>query len=126
VREGWNQNPRYRQELRQLERDLRQELGDEDYDWLRYATGESNRVVVRDVLDRTPANRAGIRPGDSVRSYADRRIFTPGELKRATSRGEVGEWVRVELEREGEIVSVSVQRGPLGVVLDAETRIPGT
>lgn len=124
TREGWRRSDRYRREYRALERSLREELGEEDFDRLLYATGRPNRMVVRNVLDRSPAFDAGLQPGDVIVRYDGRRIFSHGELKRGTVGGEAGEFVTVEVQRSGDLVTLDVVRGPLGVMLQAENRPP--
>jgi len=44
VREGWLNGSRYRRELRDLKEQLREDLGEEDYDRMLFATGQKNRV----------------------------------------------------------------------------------
>jgi hypothetical protein len=124
AREGWVMSPRHRRELRNLEQALQEELGEESYDWLLFATGEPNRVVVRDVLDQSPAREAGLESGDAILRYDGRRIFRVGELRRATALGELGEFVGVEVLRKGQAVELYVPRGPLGVLLKTESRAP--
>ena len=125
VREGWAASPRFVQESRALDakgKALRDELGDDQYDWVLYASGQSNRVVVQSVLDGSPAGTADIRPGDAIVSYGDARLFDAGALRDATTGGQAGETVPVEVSREGETLRVFVPRGPLGVRLE-ESRI---
>lgn len=59
-----------------------------------------------------------------IASYAGRRTFTPGELRQGSSQGRRGERVRVEVMREGSVRTLSLPRGPLGVLLRAERRPP--
>ena len=123
-REGWYGAPRYRQELRDQRLALRAELGDERFDLLLYATGRHNRVVVSDLLADSPAERAGVRPGDEILSYAEHRVFRGMELKRATTEGTVGERVELVVLRDGSRVRLWVPRGPLGVRMRPEVRPP--
>ena len=55
--------------------------------------------------------------GDIVLNYAQETMFDWNELKSATSEGELGEYVNVNVLRDGETVSLWVPRGPLGVRL---------
>jgi hypothetical protein len=123
-REGWYDEPLYRQSLRDLRQGLRAELGDDRFDLLLFATGRHNRVVVSDLLDGSPAQRAGIRPGDEILSYADRRVFKGMELKRATTQGRAGERVEVVVLRDGERVRLWLPRGPLGIRMRQASRPP--
>jgi hypothetical protein len=124
TREGWLMSPRYRQELQDLDRGLRQELGDRDYEGMLYATGEPNRLVAREVLDGSMASEAGIVVGDIILGYDGIRLFRPTELLLATAAGEPGEQVRLEIVREGEPLSLYVRRGPLGVMLESVSEPP--
>jgi hypothetical protein len=128
VREGWLASPRFVQESSALDaktRGLREELGDERYDWLLFASGQSNRVVVQSVLESSPAGTAGMRAGDAIVSYADARLFDAVSLRDATTQGRPGETVPVEISRDGETLRVFVPRGPLGVRLE-ESRVRPT
>ncbi|HVP30028.1 MAG TPA: PDZ domain-containing protein [Myxococcota bacterium] len=120
TREGWLSTPRFAEERRALEQRLgalRGELGDDGYDWFLYASGQFNRVVVADVLDGSPAQEAGLQRGDALVRYGDQRVFDPDELMRATSAGQAGESVRVEVLRGSDRRTVTLPRGPIGVRL---------
>jgi hypothetical protein len=123
-RGGWYDEPRYRQRLRDLRLELRAELGDERFDLLLFATGRHNRVVVTDLLSDSPAERAGVRPGDEILSYAERRIFRGMELKAATTEGEAGERVELVVLRDGSRERLWVPRGPLGIRMRPANRPP--
>src|SRR5262245_21588464 len=100
-REGWFGTPRYRDALLEAREGLRSELGDDQFDLLLYASGRHNRVVVEDLLDGSPAQRAGIQPGDEILSYADQRVFWAPDLKYRTAQGTPGEPVAIDLLRGG-------------------------
>ncbi len=124
TREGWPHSARYRAEVRDLRQGLRDEIGDDHYDLLLYATGMNNRVIVRGVLRASPAMEAGILPGDVLVRYDGRRIFNRFELKLATTEGKAGSTVAVDLVRAGEPLRIYAPRGPLGVTMQAEVRPP--
>jgi hypothetical protein len=122
TREGWLGTPRFADESRALEerrRALRDELGDDRFDWYLYAQDRPNRVEIRDVLSSSPAAKAGLQAGDLVVRYDGDRVFALDELVRATAAGRAGEQVALELDRRGEPVRAFVPRGPLGVRLGA-------
>jgi hypothetical protein len=125
-REGWHGTGRFRDEQRQIQEQLREELCDDGYDALLYVTGRGNRVVVADVLADSPAARIGIEPGDAIRSYADQRLFTLQGLVQATAAGEPGRSTEVRIERGGREIRAFVPRGPLGVRVRRERRVPDT
>jgi hypothetical protein len=124
TREGWLRSGRYMRELNKLRAGLRAEIGDESFDWLLYATGRKNRVLITDVLGNSPAERAGFRSGDIVLSYDGKRIFKTTGLQRATTQGRLGDGVVVEVLRDGEVVRLYPARGPLGTRLKAAQQMP--
>lgn len=129
MREDWFGSDRYREEIRKLRDErpnLRAELGDELYDRYLYAAGDENRVRIEGLIAGSAAEDAGLRPGDLIESYDGTRVFTFGELRRATSEGERGEQVQVSVRRpDGERVQFWLPRGPLGVRLDLTHADPG-
>ena len=102
----------------------REEIGDESYDAMLYATGRKNRVVIRELLENSPGRSFGFESGDVVLSYDDRLIFRGRELRRATTQGERGEWVTVDVLRNGEVVRLRAQRGPIGAQLQSARILP--
>jgi hypothetical protein len=97
------------------EQALRGELGDADYERYLQALGRPTRVGVRGVLASSPAEKAGLQPGDEITSYAGRRVFDVNELSRLTYEGQAGETVAVDVVRNGQPMQIYVQRGPLGI-----------
>jgi membrane-associated protease RseP (regulator of RpoE activity) len=126
TREGWLRSGRYRNEVNNRRARLREEIGDESFDLLLYATGRNNRVLITDVLGDSPGERAGFRPGDVVVSYDGERVFKPRELQRATTQGRLGDRVVLEVLRDGEIIRLSLARGPVGVKLKPTRLMPPT
>jgi hypothetical protein len=123
-REGWYGSPRYKQALYDQRTDLRANIGEEDFDLLLYASGRENRVVIDGLLRGSPGDRAGLQQGDVVLSYEGRRIFKAPELKRATVQGKAGDIVPIVVVRNGEVMRVYAERGPLGVRLRPDARLP--
>ena len=120
IHEGWLSKPRYRRRIAQLERaysDLRDEYGDGAYDWILYASGRNNRVAVERILQDSAAELAGLEAGDVLTYYDDETIFTASALRAATTRGEAGDLVAVDVLRDGEALRFYLERGPLGVGL---------
>lgn len=127
IREGWMGTVRYSNEVEKLEgrkQDINNSLGDNGYDAYLYATNQSNRVVIRDMLQGSPARAAGLLPGDVVLSYDRKRMFATGDLQKATAGGHAGESVAVEILRNGQAMTLYLPRGPLGVYLDADSAKP--
>jgi membrane-associated protease RseP (regulator of RpoE activity) len=119
-REGWLGTARYQEETRELReqafRELRPQIGDESYDRLLYALKRPNRVMVREVIQLSPAAQADLQPGDRIIEYDGQRIFTIPELQTLTGKGTAGAPVLVRLKRTGgESLNVYLPRGPLGI-----------
>jgi hypothetical protein len=123
-REGWLNKRRYWDEMVKFQLGLRGEIGDENYDLMLYATGKKNRVVMSEILPGSPAEDQGFEPGDVVVSYDGRRIFHGGGLRHATTEGERGEWVSIDVVRDDELLRLRAQRGPLGVKLVPGRKLP--
>ncbi len=120
TREGWLGRPRFRLRMQELDRRyeaLREDLGDDVWDWVLYASGRDNRVVVSRVMQGSVSQDAGIERGDVFLRYDDRRIFDVAGLQRSTTTGQAGETVAVDVLRDGEEYRFYVPRGPLGLGL---------
>jgi membrane-associated protease RseP (regulator of RpoE activity) len=98
-----------------IQRALRTEMGDSEYERYLTATGRPTEVQVMDVLASSSAERSGLQPGDQIVSYAGTRVFDMRELNALTREGAAGESVTMEVRRNGQTVQVQVPRGPLGV-----------
>jgi hypothetical protein len=123
-REGWLRSGRYKQDAKNLKEGLRDDLGEEDYDRMLYATGQTNRVRVQAVIGDSPAQYAGLLAGDVILRYADERIFNPRELRSRTTQGVLGKPVYVDVLRNGAEISLSLPRGPLGVKIEPDSLPP--
>jgi len=110
--------------LRDLRVGLRSEIGDDDFDLLLFATGRANRVAVTDVIGSSPAESWGLKSGDLIIHYGDRRIFKPRELQSQTIRGDRGDRVTIDVLRGGERIRLYGVRGPMGIKLRPARRLP--
>lgn len=129
ARESWLDTPRFLEESRALLGEyvgLREEFDDPLYDWMLYASGHPNRVAVHDVLAGSAGESAGLQPGDLIVRYDEQLVLSAGDLREATIAGRPGEWVAVEVQREGESAPrrILVPRGPIGVTLAPATVQP--
>src|SRR5512143_1980496 len=95
---------------------LRTELGDNDYERYLQAVGRPTSVGVQGVLASSPAERAGLKPGDEVVAYDGKRVFDLRDLNSLTFEGTAGESVTVSVRRDGQTVHLTMPRGPIGIV----------
>jgi len=126
-REGYYMTARYRKELAKIDAqavNLRNALGDSDYDRFLYKTHLNNRVKVMSVMPGSAAEQAGIQKNDIILDYNDERIFNWNELKKATAGGNRNEQVTIDVSRNGELFSLIIPRGPLGIRLGAARVAP--
>ena len=127
TRENWLDTPRFQEEMAAIEEQrysIRDQLGDDAYDRYLYALGQTNRVRVDDVMSDSPAADAGLQTGDMILRYGDARVFAPDELVAQTRQGNPGEMVRLVVIRQGELLTVDVPRGPLGLRIAATQSTP--
>ncbi len=94
---------------------LRDELGDAAYARYLEAQGMPTSVRVTQVLSGSPANNAGLQPGDELVSYNGERVFNVGDLRELTMQGEPGQDVVIEVDRDGVRMQLTVPRGPMGI-----------
>jgi hypothetical protein len=94
---------------------LRDRLGDAEYEKYLTAQGGEASVTVREVIGSSPANQAGLRPGDRILSYDGERVFGMNDLKSMAFSGDPGEDVIVDIERNGQRMQLVLPRGPLGI-----------
>jgi len=94
---------------------LREELGDPEYERYLQAMNRPTSVGVRQVLASSPAEQAGLQPGDQVVAYSGRRVFDMGDLNELVLEGQPGEPVAVDVLRDGQPLQIFVPRGPIGI-----------
>ncbi len=126
-RENYLDTQRYFDELNTInlqDVNLREELGDARYDKYLYTSKQNNRVLVASVMLGSAAEQSGLQKGDIILSYDNKQVFSWRELKSATTEGQLGEFVSINIVREGDIYSFSVPRGPLGIQLGATRLSP--
>lgn len=117
-REGWHNTPRYFEEMAALQASgdpLLEWLGADAYDRYLFTARRPNRVTITSVIETSPAQQAGLRAGDIIQSYAGQTVFSIGQFNALRSGGRKGEPVIVELFREGQLIQLSIPRGPVGV-----------
>jgi PDZ domain len=94
---------------------LRAEIGDNEYEHYLEATGRPTNVSVGQVLASSPAEQAGLQPGDRIVAYAGERVFDMRDINALTLKGEPGQAVAVDVLRDGATVQLYLPRGPIGI-----------
>ena len=74
--------------------------------------GIDKGVLVADVIKDSPADQAGIEPGDVVVSVNDVAINAPVGLKEEVMKAAIGDMVEVQLYRNGEQLNLQVATAP--------------
>jgi S1-C subfamily serine protease len=74
----------------------------------RYSLPMSEGAVVLQVSRGSPAEAAGIRPGDIIIQFGDSSVTSMGELKSAVSKRKVGEIVEIKLVRGSKLRTVKI------------------
>lgn len=90
-------------------------------------------AIVTEVRDASPADRAGLRRGDTIIRYQDQPIAGPRELQRAVTTTPVGTEVTITVMRDGaeQALRTSIVEHPMGQRVasaqdpDAESRLAG-
>jgi C-terminal processing protease CtpA/Prc len=95
---------------------LRAELGEQDYERYLRAVGRPTSIGVRSVLASSPAEQAGLLPGDEVVAYGGQRVFDTADLNRLTLQGQPGESIALDVVRDGQQIQLYVPRGPIGIM----------
>lgn len=94
---------------------LREELGDAEYEQFLEATNRPTKISVSSVIESSPAQTAGLQPGDEIIRYGGERVFSMTDLTRQTMVGEPGQSVVVDIMRDGNLMQVVMPRGPVGI-----------
>lgn len=69
---------------------------------------EVNGVLVKEVVNNTPAAEAGIRQCDLILKVGNKAVQTPTEVQLEVDRGQVGQPMQLTLEREGQELVLEV------------------
>lgn len=115
-----------RRKLMQIIPSVRKAIGNDAYDRYLYETAQNNRVIVRTVMKGSPAEQLGVQNGDIILTYANEKVLTRRDLPAFTTEGTVGEYVNLNILREGKLQNIVIPRGPLGVTLSKAILDPQT
>jgi len=94
---------------------LREELGDADYERYLKANNRSTSISISSVIDSSPAQAAGLRPGDEIVRYDGERVFSMTDLTQQAIDGVPGQNIAVDIVRDGVPMQVVMPRGPIGI-----------
>jgi serine protease Do len=78
---------------------------------------------VRQVVENSQAEFAGVKSGDEIVAYNGQRVFDMNELAALIQQAEAGESVPLEMIRDGRLIQVYVDAGPIGI--NSAGRSPG-
>jgi S1-C subfamily serine protease len=94
---------------------LRDELGDADFERYLVANNRSTSITVSSVIESSPAQSAGLQPGDEIVRYDGERVFNMTDLTQRTMDGAAGQNVIVDIMRNGQPMQIVLPRGPVGI-----------
>lgn len=119
-REGRQNSSGYFNERRKLMQTIpsvRKAIGNDAYDRYLFQTSQNNRLTVKTVMTGSPARKLGLQNGDIILTYANEKVLTWRDLRELTAEGIVGEYVNLNILRNGKLQNILIPRGPLGVTL---------
>ena len=99
----------------EIEDTLLAELGEAGYERYLQSSGRSTSITVGSIIESSPAQRAGLMPGDRIIRYGGERVFSMSDLMRQTMAREPGQQVVIDIVRDGMPMQVVMPRGPLGI-----------
>lgn len=96
---------------------LEQQLTEQEFDLYQRTFGFRQEMRITRILENTPAQSAGLQPGDKILSYNGHRVYHFGELQSQVMQVEPGKTVAIEIQREGSSgkQTIYVPSGPLGI-----------
>ena len=76
------------------------------------------------MIGESPAAWVGLRAEDRILRYAGGRVYKWSFLRQARSGGEAGALVPIQIECDGRIIDLLIERGPLGIRPGVESVTP--
>jgi S1-C subfamily serine protease len=68
-------------------------------------------IVIKGVLDNSPAKRGGLLPGDVIQKINGKPVKTSAQVQRLVESSSVGDILTLEVNRSGKVQSFKVQSG---------------
>ena len=68
-------------------------------------------ALVMEVIPSSPAEAGGIRPGDVIIKVANQAIDTPSDVQQQVEASKIGENLKLEINREGQVRSLEIKPG---------------
>jgi C-terminal processing protease CtpA/Prc len=95
--------------------ELQAELGEAGYERYLTANGRPTTIGIGNVLANSPAQEAGLQPGDQIVRYDGERVFSMMDMAGRIMQNEAEGNVVIDIERNGMPMQLVIPRGPLGV-----------
>lgn len=95
--------------------DLRNEIGEDEYDRYRQGLGRPTGITVQQVLQGSSLVGADLRPGDVIIGYAGKRVYNEAMLNASVSGNRLSGSTTMDVLREGQKLQLVVPSGPLGL-----------
>lgn len=107
-----------------LQREFRNRLGDTNYEIYLETLGMPTAVPVPGVAMGSAAAQAGLEPGDQIVRYNNQRVFSLSDLRTESVSGTEGQPIRLEIVRDGIPLTLTIERGQLGITRGNNAQMP--
>lgn len=97
--------------------DLRNEIGVDEYEKYRKATGRRLSVPVKSILPGSIAESVGLKPGDEIIRFDNKRTYSMGQITKLSGKEvDPSQRLVLEVQRNGQPLRFDVPAGVLGIV----------
>lgn len=72
---------------------------------------QDSGVAIKGVMDNSPAQRAGLLPGDLIQKVNRKPVKTAAQIQKQVESSTVGDILEIEVNRNGKIQTFKVQSG---------------
>lgn len=70
-------------------------------------------VLIVKVMPNSPADQAGLKPGDVIQSIEQEPLKNPGQVQQAVEKTDIGSTLPLQVERNGQTLDISIKVGVL-------------